>query len=629
MLYNLSKVPRDLKKFLIIVFDLICVFTALTLAVALRMGDFFSLGMLAQSLPLYPVMGALGITLALALRIPNIRLSAFDQDAIVKNGLAALLLATLSTILNWAFELGAPRTVPMIASLMFLTLSVGGRMAILRLLQWFGSRKHSKLPVAIYGAGSAGLQLLSALKQANEFRPVAIVDDNPAMLGVIIGGLTVQTPKTLPDLAARKKVARILIAMPSIPMARRTAIAKELAKLTVGVQIMPSQAEIINDGGLIQALRPISSDNLLGRSTVDLDIPEIDRTYAGRTVLITGAGGSIGSELCRQILHLKAHRIVLYELSEFALYTIERQLRGLLGENSWTEIHPVLGSVTDRARLDEVLASFDVDILLHAAAYKHVPLIEMNEVEGVRNNVHGTQCVAEAAVEAEIERFILVSTDKAVRPTNVMGATKRIAEMIIQDLQTRHALPRFAIVRFGNVLDSTGSVVPLFREQIAAGGPVTLTHSEVTRFFMTLSEAARLVILASAYANDGSTFVLDMGRPVKIADLARQMIELSGLTVRDEANPHGNIEINVMGLRPGEKLYEELLIDENMLKTPHSKIMRAEEAFPSQIEMAGLLRELRSAVETQSPEAVRNAIGKSVEGYQDYKEASKWLKKSG
>lgn len=615
MYYDTSELPRDLKKSLILVFDLVCIISALTLAISLRMGELWPNEMLTLSQPLYPVMASLGVVISLALGVPSIRLSSFDADTIVKHGVAALIVAALCTVLNWSFGLGAPRTVPMIAGLLFFALSVGGKLVILRLLQWLGTYKLETISVAIYGAGSAGLQILAVLREKPEYRIAAIVDDNPALAGVIMGRLTVQSPEVLRRLVQTGRIGRILIAMPSISDSRRAAIVQEFQDLSCEIQVIPSYAEMLENGGLMQSLKPVSPNDLLGRGAVDLDVPEIDRAYAGRSVLITGAGGSIGSELSRQILRLKAHRLVLFEQSKFALYNIERELRALATDDSRTEILAVLGSVTDRARLDEVLASFEVDIVLHAAAYKHVPLVEENEVEGVRNNVFGTQIAAEAAAAAGVERFILVSTDKAVRPTNVMGATKRLAEMVIQDLQTRKTTTRFSMVRFGNVLDSSGSVVPLFREQIAAGGPVTLTDPEVTRYFMTMPEAARLVILAGAYATGGETFVLDMGKPVKIIDLARQMIELSGLRVRDADNLSGDIEIKTTGLRPGEKLYEELLIGEGMLETPHPKILRAEEDFPSQIEMAGSLRELRQAIERQSAQAVRRAITECVEGY--------------
>lgn len=360
--------------------------------------------------------------------------------------------------------------------------------------------------------------------------------------------------------------------------------------------------------------RPISADDLLGRNVVNLDVSDVAMTIAGRSVLVSGAGGSIGSELCRQLLSCSPRRIVLFEHCEYALYSIDRQIRPL-AEIGGIEVSAVLGSICDRARVRWVMETHGVEIVLHAAAFKHVPLVEGNEIEGVKNNVFGTKLLAEVALELEIERFIMISTDKAVRPTNVMGATKRLAEMVIQDLQTRSPTTKFALVRFGNVLGSSGSVIPLFSSQILAGGPVTVTHPEVTRYFMTITEAAGLVLLAGAYAQGGDLFVLDMGKPVKIIDLARRMVELSGLTVKDATNPDGDIEIRVIGLRPGEKLYEELLVDGAPQPTEHPKILRAEETFPSQLELADIMEELQAAIEANSADAARRQIARAVEGF--------------
>jgi FlaA1/EpsC-like NDP-sugar epimerase len=365
---------------------------------------------------------------------------------------------------------------------------------------------------------------------------------------------------------------------------------------------------------LLNSAGSISPDDLLGRNIVNLDVPEVAESFAGRSVLITGAGGSIGSELCRQVLSCSPRRIVLFDLCEFALYSIDREIRPL-ADQAGVEVAAVLGSICDRPRIRSVMQAQGVEIVLHAAAYKHVPLVEGNEIEGVKNNVFGTRVLAEVARELKVDRFIMISTDKAVRPTNVMGASKRLAEMAIQDLQNRSRITRFAIVRFGNVLCSSGSVIPLFSGQIAAGGPVTVTHPEVTRYFMTIPEAAGLVLLAGAYAQGGDLFVLDMGSPVKIIDLARRMIELSGLTARDAENPDGDIEIRIIGLRPGEKLFEELLIDSVVLPTPHPKILRAAETCPSRVELVCILRRLRSAIKANSAEAVRRQIARSVEGY--------------
>ncbi len=383
--------------------------------------------------------------------------------------------------------------------------------------------------------------------------------------------------------------------------------------------MLPSYVDLIS--GRSAEMKTVSPDALLGCDKVALDVPDIAKAYAGRVVMVTGAGGSIGAELCRQILDCGPARIVLFEQSEFALYNIDLEL---CAKAEATRIGVVarLGSVTNPLRVAAVMREEAVEIVLHAAAYKHVPLVEKNELEGARNNVLGTQIVAAAAQAAGVERFILVSTDKAVRPTNIMGATKRMAEMVVQDLALRSNGTRYSMVRFGNVLGSSGSVLPLFQDQIRMGGPVTVTHPEVTRYFMTIPEAARLVLLAGAYSTGGDLFVLDMGQPVRILDIARRMIELSGGRVRDESNPDG-IEIQITGLRPGEKLYEELLIDPaNMIVTPHAKILRASEAGLSQIEVAGMLREIRSAIDDSDAARLRHGIEGFVSGYQRPKQKS-------
>jgi FlaA1/EpsC-like NDP-sugar epimerase len=410
------------------------------------------------------------------------------------------------------------------------------------------------------------------------------------------------------------KVRRVLLAMPSISRNRQTRILAMLQELDCDVQVMPAYVDLLSGKGLPNSNTAVSPDALLGRDKVDLDIPDVAKAYAGRIVMVTGAGGSIGSELCRQLVDIQPSHIVLFERSEFALYQIDQELRPLAKALD-ISVTTRLGSVVDRRRVHEVMAETKTEIVLHAAAYKHVPLVEENELEGARNNVLGTQVVAEVAQALDVERLILISTDKAVRPTNIMGATKRMAELVVQDLQTRSTNTKFSMVRFGNVLGSSGSVLPLFETQIRRGGPVTVTDPEVTRFFMTIPEAARLVLLAGAFATGGDVFVLDMGQPKKIIDIARRMIELSGHTVREDGDEEG-IKIQITGLRPGEKLYEELLINDQSLRaTPHDKILRAEEAVLSQIEVAAMLRELRKALDSGATDALRALIETRVDGY--------------
>lgn len=608
MMHSLS---RRQKRLILLVLDTCLVPVALYLAYGLRFGMVVPLEPTMAAWPLLLCLTFAAPVIALAFRLPWIKLAALDGSATVRLALAAASLGAIAMVVSYMLAIDGPRSVPIIFAALMFSGMLGARYLALALMStpW---RDQQGVPVAIYGAGVAGIQLASALRKSREVRPVVFVDDNPSLHGLIIAGLKVQPSEALRADIERHDIRRVLLAMPSQTEARQNAIAEQLRALNVEVQALPSYVDLISGKG--GELKTVEPDALLGRDKVDLDIPEIAKTYAGRVIMVTGAGGSIGSELCRQLLDCRPAGIVLFEQSEFALYEIDRELRPRAAEMG-IAITTRLGSVTNAPRVKAVLHDEGVDIVLHAAAYKHVPIVEDNEIEGARNNVVGTQTVAEAARAAGVERFILVSTDKAVRPTNIMGATKRMAELVIQDMQTRSEDTRFAMVRFGNVLGSSGSVLPLFQRQIATGGPVTVTHQDVTRFFMTIPEAARLVLLAGAYATGGDVFVLDMGQPMKIMDIARRMIELSGARVKEHGGPDG-IEIKVTGLRPGEKLYEELLIDDDsLIGTPHSKILRAQEERLSQIEVAAMLKDLRRAVEEGDPKLLRGLVERNVSGY--------------
>ena len=438
--------------------------------------------------------------------------------------------------------------------------------------------QDSRKRVAIYGAGRSGTQLLYALRAGREYLPVAFFDDKSATQETELAGLRVYSPDSLPEILSAKEVDEVLLAIPSAGRARRAEIINRLEGLNCKVRLVPSMSEMVNGNLSADAIREIEIEDLLGRDSVAPDASLLTKCVTGKVVLVSGAGGSIGSEICRQIVQLKPLRLVLMELSEFALYSIEQELLSLCSRlELQVELVALLGSVIHQKRNERIMKNFEVQTVYHAAAYKHVPLVEHNPIEGVRNNAVGTRRMAEAALTAGVETFVLISTDKAVRPTNVMGATKRLAELVLQGLARRGGVTRFCMVRFGNVLGSSGSVVPLFRAQIAAGGPITLTHPDITRFFMTIPEAAQLVIQAGSMGKGGEVFVLDMGQPVRIIDLARRMIHLSGLTVRDEEHSEGDIAVEIVGLRPGEKLYEELLIGENVEGTSHPLIMRAYE----------------------------------------------------
>jgi FlaA1/EpsC-like NDP-sugar epimerase len=495
---------------------------------------------------------------------------------------------------------------------------VGGSRFIARYLFLRRSgAKGTAARVAIYGAGNAGARVCSALFAGPDFHPVAFIDDKKSLQGSSINGIAVHGPEALQELVRRRRIDRILLAMPSTSRRRRREILTALEPLGVHVQSLPDLSDLISGRAQINELRDVEVSDLLGRDPVPPRPKLAGSCIRGKCVLVTGAGGSIGSELCRQIIRLDPARLVLFEMSELALYNIQRELEEVAAnERLKSEIVPLLGNAHHRHRVREVLATFGVHTIYHAAAYKHVPIVEHNVVEGIHNNVISTWYTAEAALETGVETFVLISTDKAVNPANVMGATKRLAELVLQALQERTTHTRFCIVRFGNVLASSGSVVPLFQEQIRRGGPVTVTHPDVIRYFMTIPEAAQLVLQAGSMAKGGDVFVLDMGRPVRIDDLARRLINLMGLTVRDAASPEGDIEIEYTGLRTAEKLFEELLIGTNVTGTDHPMILRAIEHHLPWARMQQILNEQLVALASFDCHRALALLTESVAEYQ-------------
>jgi FlaA1/EpsC-like NDP-sugar epimerase len=495
---------------------------------------------------------------------------------------------------------------------------VGSRILVRWLLQ---SRNAAGDRVVIYGAGDAGAHLVSALAGRGEFVPVGFVDDNPALRGAVINGLEVHSPASLSSFVDEVGVSRVLLALPSVSRRRRLEIINQLEQLPVHVQTMPDTGDLVSGNARVEDIREVDITDLLGRDAVP-PIPKLlDACIRAKSVMVTGAGGSIGSELCRHIVRLGPKRLVLLDLSEAALYTVDQTLQDLAQRNSLdVEIVALIGSTHHKNRMKEVLETYSVETVYHAAAYKHVPLVEHNMIEGVHNNVFGTLHAAEAAIAAGVKSFVLVSTDKAVLPTNVMGATKRFSELVLQGLNQRDSPTKFSMVRFGNVLASSGSVVPLFREQIRNGGPVTVTHPEIYRYFMTIPEAASLVLQAGSMATGGDVFVLDMGKPVRIRDLAEKMIHLMGLTIRDDDHPEGDVEILYTGLRPAEKLYEELLIGNNVMGTEHPGIMRAEEDFLPWDELKPLIEQLWTACQRLDCTKAREVLLRCVVGYSPTKE---------
>ncbi len=525
-------------------------------------------------------------------------------------GASALTLIALAYLL----QVFVPRSVPIIyAALAFIFIS-GTRMGVRMLMA--RPQQRNKEPVAIVGAGETGVQLAEALRQGMEYQPVLFVSYRRANHRTLIHGLPVYGIAHIEKAIRKHGVKRLLLALGADTRLDRKQLLRELEHLSVPVQTVPSMAELLSGRASINDIRDLEIEDLLGREPVSPDSAVVASSLYEKSVLVTGAGGSIGSELCRQILRQRPRRLVLFEQSEFSLYAIERELRSINAlENLGVELNAILGSVMQRRRCEAVMGSFEVQTVYHAAAYKHVPLVEHNVIEGVQNNTFGTWHTAEAAISAGVERFVLISTDKAVRPTNVMGASKRMAELVLQGLAERQTGTRFSMVRFGNVLGSSGSVVPLFRDQIRDGGPVTVTHPDIIRYFMTIPEASQLVLQAGSMGQGGEVFVLDMGEPVKIVDLARKMIRLMGLTEKTEDHPDGDIEIRFSGLRPGEKLYEELLIGDNPQGTSHPRIMMAREASMPWPEVETLLKKISLASQNFDCAGVLDLIHNAPTGY--------------
>lgn len=519
---------------------------------------------------------------SMMLGMPQVQLKSYESRAILRTGVLALLVGGGTALLAAPSGADHPPSWLILFGLIYFLLLVAARVLLLHLLVWALRLGVPQRRVLIYGAGKTGAQLAAALQGHEKIIPVALVDDDPAKHGLMLGGLHIYPACGIAELAGVLGIDRVILAMPSLAAPRQQRIARALQDAGLSVMSVPSFAQLLGEETLVDALTPLPATQFLGRRRLDGTLHPAASAYAGRVVLVSGAGGSVGSELCRQLVSCAPSRIVLLEQSEIALYDIARELDELAA-GTGVAIDQVLGSVTDARLVRQIMAQHGVRVVLHAAAYKHVPLVEANPLAGIANNVLGTQTLAEAAAASGVERFVLVSTDKAVRPANVMGATKRVAERVVQDIARRSGRMACAIVRFGNVLGSSGSVVPLFRDQIARGGPVTLTHPDVTRYFMTIAEAARLVLLAGSFDRPGTgdaaeAYVLDMGRPVRIRDLAEQMIVAAGYMLRDTARPDGDIEIVVTGLRPGEKLHEELVIDGGLGPTSHPRILRAIES---------------------------------------------------
>jgi FlaA1/EpsC-like NDP-sugar epimerase len=618
--------PRVAKRFVALTVDLgLCILTV-WLAYYLRLGEFVAL----YGTALWAVGASVGIALPIfvvsGLYRAIFRYSGWPALLAVARavGIYGLLYASVFTAISVA---GVPRTIGIIQPILLL-LFVGASRALARV--WLGDQylsilKYTSRPkVLIYGAGNSGRQLAAAMANSHEMQVAGFLDDDDRLHGHVLNGQPIYNPADLDNLATTLNISDVLLAMPSLTHRRRNEILRQIRVSKVAVRTLPSVTDLAQGKVSISDLRELDIDDLLGREPVMPNYILLAMNVRSKVVMVTGAGGSIGSELCRQILAVGPSKLLLIEQSEFALYGIHQELEEKLAGRGIVLV-PLLASVQDNERMHEIMSTWHPDTVYHAAAYKHVPLVEHNPAEGIKNNVWGTLRTAQAAAENGVSDFVLISTDKAVRPTNIMGASKRLAEMALQALAASTSGTKFSMVRFGNVLGSSGSVVPKFRQQIREGGPITLTHPEITRYFMTIPEASQLVIQAGAMAKGGDVFVLDMGQSVKIMDLARRMIELSGLTIKDEQNPDGEIEIEITGLRPGEKLYEELLIGDNPKSTSHSRIMKAHEEFVPWAELEGKLKSLEMALNVNDVGVIRLMIEKLVAGYTPKDEIVDWV----
>ncbi|WP_341237293.1 nucleoside-diphosphate sugar epimerase/dehydratase [uncultured Limnobacter sp.] len=617
--------PRVAKRLIVLSVDASLCVLAVWLAYYLRLDYWISLTNPDFG---WNPLAAVGMSLLIA--IPLFVVNGFYRAIFRYSGLSAMFTVTkviavygviYAAIFTAMGVSGVPRTVGILQPILLMVF-VGLTRLFARF--WLGGLYRNELQLAnlpkvlIYGAGATGRQLAGALANSHEMRVVGFIDDNKALHKQTINNLKIFNPGDLPGLVETLGVNTVLLAFNAANRKRRNEILDSISKSKVAVRTLPRVTEIATGKVSVSDLRELDIDDLLGRDPVSPSPELLSKNIQGKVVLVTGAGGSIGSELCRQILSVGPIQLLLVEQSEFALYQIHQELEQKISasDNAQVALIPFLASVRDEARMDSILGKFKPHTIFHAAAYKHVPLVEHNLSEGIYNNVFGTFTTAKLALKHNAENFVLISTDKAVRPTNVMGATKRLAEMSLQALAEESTSTVFSMVRFGNVLGSSGSVVPLFRQQIRDGGPITLTHRDITRYFMTIPEAAQLVIQASALAKGGDVFLLDMGEPIKIYDLAVRMIELSGLVVRDDLNPDGDIEIQIAGLRPGEKLYEELLIGNNPQPTAHARILRGSEDFLQLRELLVLLNTLTSSIEQHKFQDAQQSLKKMVDGYQ-------------
>ena len=615
--YFVFELSRFKKRIISLVIDTILIITSFFFAYWTRLGEITAFD---NHQIWFALIGTLIVTLIAFVKLGLYRavLRYISFKALAMIAIGALISSISLVLFSFFIDSFIPRTVPLIYFSYVFLLCGGVRMLVRYYIGLLLDKDNDS--VLIYGAGSNGRQLAVMLKHSYRYRIRGFIDDNVKLHGTYLLGNKIFSPNDISRLVQKYNVKLILLAIPSASRSKRKAIIDSLIPLKIKVQTIPDMEDILQGNAKIDELREVNIEDLLGREPVLPNKDLLQKNILHKAVMVTGAGGSIGSELCRQIILNEPDILILFEVSEFSLYSIHQELLEIAKKNNVvnTKIYPVLGNVQDLERLDRVLSHFSIDTIYHAAAYKHVPLVEYNMIEGVQNNVFGSYNVARCAAEHGVKSFVLISTDKAVRPTNVMGASKRMAELCLQALseQLKDYQTCFSMVRFGNVLGSSGSVIPLFRKQILKGGPITITHPDIIRYFMTIPEAAQLVIQAGAMAKGGDVFILDMGEPVKIVDLAKNLVQLSGLSVKDENNPKGDVEITYTGLRPGEKLYEELLIGgDNVRKTSHPRIMTAEEVYLPFEQLSEILAELENSCRDANYMAIRQTLLNAPTGF--------------
>jgi len=610
---RLFQIPRRTKQAVLLTFDLCVIPLAATIALAVRHSAFFAQVSWREVCAIgFSVLLSAFIFLRTGLYRAVVRYMGQQAIWTVIKGVSWSTVVLTASLFLVRSEV--PRSLPLIYWTIALLLIGGSRLLVRAAYQ--NLFRFRGVKVGIYGAGSSGRQLMQSLFQSGEYAPMIFLDDDVALQGTVINGVPVYAPAELAELIEEIGIACVLLAIPTVEPLRRRQIIERLERLPVQIKTVPSFSVLVSGLSDIGQLMDIELEDLLGRAPVPPQQDLLQKNVRHKSVLVTGAGGSIGSELCRQILRCEPTRLVLFDSSEYALYQVERELNEQVARSNVSiELIPLLGNVQNEERLLAVCNHFAIQSVYHCAAYKHVPMVETNIAEGVLNNVFGTQAASRAAANAKVETLVLISTDKAVRPTNIMGASKRLAEMIVQAAARAHPDTKYSVVRFGNVLGSSGSVVPLFREQINQGGPVTVTHADVQRYFMTIPEAAQLVLQAGAMDGDGHVFVLDMGESVRIVDLARRMIRLLGYSVRDAENPDGEIEIRFTGLRPGEKLFEELLLGDKVTGTAHSKILRADEEWMPEDRLNEYLFRLRRACLVDDGRAIQRILSEGVSDY--------------